>query len=746
MKYYLKRDKAFILAVLFIGLIISSSLQHRLLKSAHDEERYQFESQVSNITLFLLDDLSALLGDFELAVNTAPQILPQREDVTQDSVLASILNHQTPPLFSAIYRKPVNPANPDSPFNVLLLTANDASFNQYIHLKTLQLLDQLSHPEKRSSFNGFMTDLPLIGSVFCLAKEIPTQSSNQFLLSCYDLISLFTPTLERLSLDTLDIRLYTGKTYNNYKQVFSFSVADHHHEITPSNIHQDHSIFLPHITDVAGYSISILFTFTDTVIGIQWLLYLPFVFGLSLTFGICIYLFGLNKKKRAVEYSVTQKTAELMQAKQALEQEIVSKEALFMELKTSAANLESLTNSVNGVIWEADPTTLKYTYISEQVERILGFPPADYLNGKFTLGGLRIPNGDKTILHKMLKKFAGPDGFTLEYQGYRKDDQLVWIRNIITKVIENNNLTKVRGVFFDITEEKNTEAQRASMANQLKQAQKLEAIGQLAMGVAHEISTPSELIGDNMQYLSQSIQDLFLYITSIEKMILSRNEAQDHAEITAAISTLKERQEIETLRKKMPVTLTQSLGEIRRICEIVSAMKEFSHLSLNNKQKIDLNRTIKSTLIVAEKIWKEVADLHFDLTPQLPLVSCFASDVNQTILSILANAVQAIEEKTHRKTKGNITISTKLIGNVVSIIISDDGVGMTDDVRKKIFNPLFTTKERGKRKGLGLSIAYSVIVDQHDGILAVESDIGKGSTFTLSLPVKDINESNSLYK
>jgi len=173
------------------------------------------------------------------------------------------------------------------------------------------------------------------------------------------------------------------------------------------------------------------------------------------------------------------------------------------------------------------------------------------------------------------------------------------------------------------------------------------------------------------------------------------------------------------------------------VSKIVQAMKEFSHPGSTEKKEIDVNRAIESTITVARNEWKYVADLIMDLDPALPPVYCLPGEFNQVILNMIINACHAITEAMQDKSgeKGTITAKTLDLGTHVKILISDTGTGIPEQIRSKIFDPFFTTKEVGRGTGQGLAISYSVIVKKHHGTISFESEVGKGTTFFIDLPV-----------
>lgn len=289
----------------------------------------------------------------------------------------------------------------------------------------------------------------------------------------------------------------------------------------------------------------------------------------------------------------------------------------------------------------------------------------------------------------------------------------------------------------DITE-------RVILENQLSQAQKLESIGQLAAGIAHEINTPTQYIGDNTRFLQQSFKDLQAVLHKYSCLLSECKQGQVMPKLIADIEAAVKAADVEYLQEEVPRAIQQALEGVERVATIVGAMKEFSHPGTKEKVATDINKAIESTVTVARNEWKYVAELVTDFAPDLPLVPCFAGDFNQVILNILINAAHAIVDAKGKDgaDKGMIRISTRCgADDWVEIRISDNGPGVPEAIRHKIFDPFFTTKQVGKGTGQGLAISHDVVVKKHGGKISFETEMGKGTTFVIQLPVVVSQES-----
>ncbi|MEE9168289.1 MAG: PAS domain S-box protein [bacterium] len=282
-------------------------------------------------------------------------------------------------------------------------------------------------------------------------------------------------------------------------------------------------------------------------------------------------------------------------------------------------------------------------------------------------------------------------------------------------------------------------SERKTLEGQLVQAQKLESIGQLAAGIAHEINTPTQFIGDNIQFLWDAFRDLQNVLNGYDELLAVAKDGNVTSDLITKVQATAEEAELDYLSEEIPKAIEQSLEGVQRVSTIVRAMKDFSHPGGEEKMLIDLNKTIETTITVARNEWKYVADMVTDFDSNLPLIPCLVGDLNQVILNIIINAAHAISDVVGdgSQGKGTITISTQQVDGWAEIRISDTGTGIPESARDKIFDPFFTTKCVGKGTGQGLSIAHSVVAKKHNGSLSFETELGRGTTFVVRLPVRE---------
>ncbi len=270
---------------------------------------------------------------------------------------------------------------------------------------------------------------------------------------------------------------------------------------------------------------------------------------------------------------------------------------------------------------------------------------------------------------------------------------------------------------------------------QLVQAQKLESIGQLAAGIAHEINTPTQFIGDNLRFLQDAFAELMLPLAASRGADCGGQDAGSGGQGDSA-SPFPCPEDVEYLVEEIPKAIAQSLEGVERVANIVRAMKEFSHPGTDEMQPVDLNKALECTLTVCRNEWKYVADAAMDFDPHLPPVHCLPGECNQVFLNLIINAAHAIADKQGAgpTQKGTITVSTRADGDWIEVRVSDTGTGIAEEHRSKVFDPFFTTKEVGRGTGQGLAIARSVIVGKHGGGLSFDTETGRGTTFIVRLP------------
>jgi len=283
-------------------------------------------------------------------------------------------------------------------------------------------------------------------------------------------------------------------------------------------------------------------------------------------------------------------------------------------------------------------------------------------------------------------------------------------------------------IMLDITDRKNLE-------RRLNMAQKLESVGELASGIAHEINTPIQYVGDSIRFVEDAIQDLFEILHAKGELLDLYKGKGEYPELVQRIEELEEDADLEFIVEEIPKACKRALDGTERVASIVRAMKNFAHPGTGEMSMVDINQALENTIVVSKNEWKYVADIVQDFN-SVPMVKCLPGDINQVLLNTVVNAAHAIGDVVgDSNDKGTITLSTAASDHDLIIRIADTGTGIPENIREKVFDPFFTTKEVGKGSGQGLAIVHDIIVERHGGTIDIESEVGKGTTFIITLPL-----------
>ncbi len=291
----------------------------------------------------------------------------------------------------------------------------------------------------------------------------------------------------------------------------------------------------------------------------------------------------------------------------------------------------------------------------------------------------------------------------------------------------------------NISNRKKAEKERELLNLQLLQAQKLEAVGQLAAGIAHEINTPIQYVGSNLDFFKEAFEDISILVVELNRFLKIAKEKRLSDTDIKELESLFEEIDWEYLEEEVPSALEQAKEGVNRVTKIVRAMKEFSHPGVKEKKPHNINSIIETTVTISKNEWKYVSDLKLDLDNDLPEIPCLKDELGQVFLNMIVNSAHAISEKVEKDPsfeKGLIAITTAHNDDRVVITIKDNGNGIPERIKNKIFEPFFTTKDTGKGTGQGLAISRDVIVKKHNGDITVDSIVGEGTKFTISLPVR----------
>jgi signal transduction histidine kinase len=273
------------------------------------------------------------------------------------------------------------------------------------------------------------------------------------------------------------------------------------------------------------------------------------------------------------------------------------------------------------------------------------------------------------------------------------------------------------------------------MEADLQQAQKLESVGRLAAGIAHEINTPIQFIGDSAYYVGTALGDI---LGLLDRSRAALRRSAEAAGDTAALQRLHDEEaavDLDYVRDQAPRAIEMIATGVARVAKIVAAMKCFSRPGADEASPVDVNKLLSDTLVVAGHELRAAGEVATDFG-EIPPVNGYAGDLNQAFLNLVVNAAHAIADRPASATSpGRLMVSTCLEDNQVTIRIADNGCGMTPEVQARVFEPFFTTKEVGRGTGQGLTVVRASIVQKHKGTVEFESAEGVGTTFTLRLPL-----------
>jgi PAS domain S-box-containing protein len=397
-------------------------------------------------------------------------------------------------------------------------------------------------------------------------------------------------------------------------------------------------------------------------------------------------------------------------------------------LEESEESLRLLFAAIPHAVWVYDVETRRFLKVNEAASRRYGYSAEEF--EKITVDDLH-PPADASRLRDILARLwdcadqALPEG---AWQHRTRDGDLLEVE-VHTRLLRFKECPAILAVVQDVTDRKRLELE-------LQTSQRLEAVGHLAAGIAHEINTPIQFVGDNLHFLD----DVFTaHHTAMEKYTCQLELAVESGVAPRAVlehwQQARDMADVEYLATEVPRALTQSMDGVERIATIVRAMKAFAHPGQREKASADLNKALADTLTVARNELKYVADVETDFG-DLPPVVCHLADMNQVFLNLLVNAAQAIGTVVKDTgVKGLIRVTSRVDGDHVTVSISDTGCGIPEAIRARVFDQFFTTKEVGRGTGQGLALARSIVVEKHGGRIAFEPNLPQGTTFIVSVPI-----------
>ncbi|MEO8845473.1 MAG: ATP-binding protein [Kofleriaceae bacterium] len=386
-------------------------------------------------------------------------------------------------------------------------------------------------------------------------------------------------------------------------------------------------------------------------------------------------------------------------------------------LRRSSERYQSLVENTEAIMFEYDIAASRFRYLSPQAQKVFG------AGLETLLGGLIPHDRDRARVTDAIDAFVRGERGASEPFDYRLVSQKLVVH--VRTFFSGHSGTRVQGMMLDITRQTSLEAE-------LRQTQKLESVGRLAAGVAHEINTPIQFVSDSLSFAAEAVADLMTLVTAQDEALAAtgNESALQHAREAA------ERADLAYLREELPAAIARTRQGADRIAKIVRSMNAFAQPNHDVPVLTDLRSSVESTLMIAAGEYKYIADVELHCE-EIPRVRCFAGELNQAILNIVINASHAIADAVQGTSKrGKISIDVRQRDADVVIAIADTGRGIPEHVRPHIFEQFFTTKDIGKGTGQGLSLARTIVVDKHHGSIRFETEVGAGTTFFLRIPIE----------
>ncbi|MET0533123.1 MAG: ATP-binding protein [Steroidobacter sp.] len=455
------------------------------------------------------------------------------------------------------------------------------------------------------------------------------------------------------------------------------------------------------------------------------------------------------------ELSLTEALAQIAQLRTQLAVELEAKARLQESLDLRNAALDAASTHV--LISEASGDDRRVVYANRAIAVDHGYAGAHEVIGQKVTSFLWWAQGTPQMT-EMTQQLAHGRTARVEIEVIRRDGSTFWAGFSITALRNaQGDITHIVSMGADITARREAARkerelndkllmemkERERIAMELRLVHKLESVGRLAAGMAHEINTPIQYVGDSVHFLRDAFDDLAKLFNGYRNALLSLRST--HTSAAAQLAELRAQEadcDFEFLSVEVPKAFVRTLEGAERVAGIVRAMKEFAHPDGAEHGPADLNRAISTTLMVACNEYKYAATIATALN-ELPAVTCNIGELNQVFLNLIVNAAHAIHDAGRDSTTGRISVRTRLRGESVEVEIGDNGCGISPENMEKIFDPFFTTKEVGRGTGQGLAIARSIVVDKHGGSIDVHSESGVGTTFVVSLPLRRQSQSQA---
>lgn len=408
-------------------------------------------------------------------------------------------------------------------------------------------------------------------------------------------------------------------------------------------------------------------------------------------------------------------------------------------VEEAAAHLEGFKRTLDQTsdcVFMFDPQTFRFTYVNQGGVNHSGYSEEE-------LSAMTFADLGQTFTPARLAELFAPliadpkESILLETTHKRKNGVEVPVEIFVQYISQTNANGRFFSIVRNISKRLLEEKEKEQMQTKLLHAQKLESVGELAAGIAHEINTPIQYIGTNLSFIEEAFADFNKLLEHYQALVQAIARQESGQPYINSIDACIDEIDLAYLLQEVPQAIRQAHDGTERVSKLVLAMKDFSHPGSKEKEQSDINKIIQTTVQISRNEWKYCADVDLVLAEDLPLVPCHPNDIGQVILNLLINAAHSIKERLEKlpnSPKGRIVIRTTPAQHHIAIELNDNGCGIPEAIIHKIFDPFFTTKEVGKGTGQGLAIARNVILNKHGGDIEVTSEEGLGSTFIIHLP------------
>ncbi|MES1249010.1 MAG: ATP-binding protein [Actinomycetota bacterium] len=394
--------------------------------------------------------------------------------------------------------------------------------------------------------------------------------------------------------------------------------------------------------------------------------------------------------------------------------------------------LSALVACVPGVVYRierAEPWRM--VFVSDAIEIVTGFAAQELsgAEGADRFFALTCPRDHDRVLEARTRLFdEAPTGDIIGYWLVDAAGDRRYVADHVRSVCDRNGVPRwLDGVLFDMTDQRIAAREVERLQAELQNRERLNSLGRLAAGVAHEMNTPLQFAGDSLTFVRDAFDELLLAFDEQRQLLAQVGDEALREQLAAS----DDEHDIDYVRERAPVAFTRAASGIARVSELVNALEAFAHDSPGALEQVDINRELATTLTIARAEIASVAALETSFASDLPTVSANAAELRQAILALINNAVAAIAE-TGRK-DGRLEIASRHVPPTVRIEVTDNGCGMDQDVEQHAFDPFFTTHDVGGGTGLGLTLARAAVA-KHGGTLTCDSVPKRGSTFVIGLP------------